>query len=476
MKNALNMQALRKYFLSHQKEIIADLFGLVRIPSVKAAGVPGMPFGKNCYKALSYASALFAREGIDVDIEKEGRYAIAFLGEKSIASSVGVFAHTDVVPAGEGWLYTEPFSPIVHDGCAIGRGVEDNKAGVVLALWALKYIKENGIALARPITVFLGANEESGMEDIEAFVKQEGVPFVSLVPDSEYPVCYGEKGIAHAYMTAKVPFTDILEIRGGSAFNVVLDNVSLTLALREERAKELIRALAPLKDIETEWENSSLVIKAKGISAHASMPEGSKNAAYVLFRALSSVSALCEGDREILKQAAYILEKTDGSVASLNRQEESFSPLTMANGIVRTEKGKLAFSLDIRYGESVGERELEERLAACANEHGFSLAMEENKQGFINDKNGRALSVILDACERFSGTRPEPFLMGGGTYCRYLSNAYSVGTTVPYVADSYNAPRGHGGAHQCDEHLPLDAFFENLALFTEMLCQLSDIE
>ncbi len=476
MKNALGKQELREYFLSHREEMMADLFALVRIPSVRDAGVTGMPFGKNCYRALACAMALFAREGFDTRMDEEGRYALAFFGEENIENSIGVFAHTDVVPAGDGWLYTTPFEPVLQNGCAIGRGVEDNKAGVILALWALKYIKEKGIAIQRPVTVFLGSAEESGMEDIEAFAENEGVPFASLVPDSEYPVCYGEKGIARAYMTAKEPFSDILEISGGNALNVVLDAVTLTLAFNEERERVLVRHLSLFDDISVEKENDKLVIKAKGISAHASMPEGSKNAAYLLFNALSSSSALCEGDRKILKQAAHILEKTDGSVASLDKEEKDFSPLTMANGIVKAEEGRLSFSLDIRYGTAVGEKELGEKLSASAEAYGFSLTMAENKQGFINDKNGCALSVILDACESFSGTRPEPFLMGGGTYCRHLPNAYSVGTAVSYVEDPFVAPKGHGGAHEADEHLPMEAFLENAALFTDILVRLAGIE
>ena len=146
MQNKPAKESLRAYFNAHREEMLADLFDLARIPSVREDGVPSMPFGKNCYKALACAEALFAREGFVTKMDEEGRYALAFYGEENVEESVGIFAHTDVVPVGSGWLYTEPFSPILCDGCAVGRGVEDNKAGVVLALWALKYMKENAIA------------------------------------------------------------------------------------------------------------------------------------------------------------------------------------------------------------------------------------------------------------------------------------------------------------------------------------------
>lgn len=473
MQGGLVSQSLRAYFISHREEIVSDLFALARIPSVREQGVPGMPFGKNCYKALACAQALFLREGFQTRMDEKGRYALAFYGEEDISKSVGVFAHTDVVPVGDGWLFTSPFSPLMYQGCAVGRGVEDNKAGVVLALWSLKYFKEHGVSLSRPITVFLGSAEESGMEDIEAFVRQESIPFVSAVPDGAYPVCYGEKGIAHAYMTAKSPFRDILDVKGGSAFNVVLDAIALTLACTEERARGISQYVGSYGDVQMQKEGETLVLKAQGISAHASMPEGSKNAAFVLFDILKDCPFLCAEDRSILASAAEILKTTDGSIASLDKEEKDFSPLTMANGIVSLDEGRLALSLDIRYGTAVGKEELEEKLRVCAETHGFFLRIEENSEGFINDKDGDALCAILDACEAFSGARPEPFTMGGGTYCRHLKNAYSVGTAVPYVDDPFKAPDGHGGAHQADEHLPIDAFLENIALFTDILARLS---
>ena len=475
MQNKPTKESLRGYFTAHREEMLADLFALARIPSVRESGVLSMPFGKNCYKALAYAEALFAREGFSTKMDEEGRYALSFYGEENVGESVGIFAHTDVVPVGDGWLYTEPFSPILRDGCAIGRGVEDNKAGVILALWALKYMKQNAIKPQRPITVFLGAAEESGMEDILSFKENEGIPFVSLVPDGGYPVCYGEKGIARAFFTAKVPFNDILEVRGGNAFNVVLDAITLALAYSEERESALRLHLASYADIEVKREGELLIIKARGVSAHASMPDGSRNAAYLLFSALSDCSLLSLSDRKTLENAAHILEKNDGSVAGLNKEEKEFSPLTMANGIVKTEGGRLTFSLDIRYGTAVGEKELEEKLADTAKKQGFALCVTENKEGFLCDKSGKALSLILEACEDFSGTRPEPFTMGGGTYARYLNNAYSVATFVPYVADPFRAPEGHGGAHQADEHLPVAAFLENAALVTDILLRLSSL-
>lgn len=466
---------LRAYFSAHKEEMLSDLFSLVRIPSVRAEGVEGMPFGKECYKALVCARLLFEREGFQTREGGDGSYALAFLGEENIGESVGIFTHTDVVPAADGWLYTEPFLPVLRDGCAIGRGIEDNKAGVILALWTLKYLKEKEIALHRPLTVFLGAAEESGMEDLLAFKKENDMPAISLVPDSGYPVCYGEKGIARAHMTAKKSFRDVLALTGGEAFNVVLDRAQMTLRYDEALFASLSSLTAASSRVAVQKTDDGILLCATGVAAHASTPEGSVNAARVLFSLLSGCEALSLSDREILSSAASILSTTNGSSAALDLPEKDFSPLTMTNGIVALVDGKLTFSLDIRYGTAVTAEALEDKLSACAEKNGFSLSIHENKRGFLQPKDGAVVEQILAACTSYSGVRPEPFTMGGGTYCRYLDNAYSVGTFVPYIPDPFAAPKGHGGAHQADEHLPVDAFLENAALFTDILIRLSDI-
>ena len=468
----LDKAALRSYFSAHREEILSDLFSLARIPSVRAQASEGAPFGEECRRALCAARALFEREGIKTKEGRDGSYALALYGDGETADALGIFVHTDVVPVGDGWIYTEPFEPILVNGCAVGRGVEDNKAGVVLALWTLKYLKEQGVAPARPVAVFLGAAEESGMEDIRAFLSEYPAPAISLVPDSGYPVCYGEKGIARSVLTAKTPFKDILHIEGGEAFNVVLDRVTLTLAADGERTVALRALISDEPRITLAEKDGIAVLTAQGVAAHASTPDGSLNAAYLLFSRLAALKDLAETDREVLFAAAEMLSKTDGSPFSLDAPEKDFSPLTAANGIVGMKDGCLFLTLDIRYGTAITARVLEERLAMGAERRGFLLRMTENKPGFLNPRDGREMKAILDASEDFSGARPEPFTMGGGTYARCLRNAYSVGTTVSYVADPFSAPDGHGGAHQADEHLPVDAFLEQLALFTDIVYRL----
>ena len=62
------------------------------------------------------------------------------------------------------------------------------------------------------------------------------------------------------------------------------------------------------------------------------------------------------------------------------------------------------------------------------------------------------------------------FYMGGGTYARYLKNAFSVGTQAGYIKnDTPELPAGHGGAHQSDEILRINQFLEAIKVVALMI-------
>lgn len=475
MQTILDIEDVKAYFASHKDEMLTDLFSIVRIPSVwKPEGDKDAPYGRGCKDALVACLKLFTDAGFDGVLSEDNRYALAFYGGNRIAESVGLFAHTDVVPAGEGWTLTDPFEPKLFDGYAIGRGIKDNKAGVILSLWILKYLREKKIPLARPITVFLGSAEEKEMTDIPCFVKKYGSPYVSLVPDSGYPISYGEKGIGRFRFVAKDAFRTALALEGGTAPNVVLGQAFATLP-EDEGILAAIQAAAETHErITLLTDNGATKLRADGVAAHASAPANSINAGCLLCSLLEAVDALPEADRAVLTNAKQLLAVTDGSVADIAGTVGEFTPLTMTNGIIRTEEGRLCLTFDIRYTPHITPKELEQKMAVCAERYGFTSHVISNREGFLNPKDSPAVTAVLDTAELLSGVRPKPYLMGGGTYARCLKNAYSIGLTVPYIPNPFVAPKpGHGGAHEADEHLAIEPFIGAVVLAAEVVAKLA---
>ncbi|MCO7174859.1 M20 family metallopeptidase [Sporolactobacillus kofuensis] len=71
--------------------------------------------------------------------------------------------HTDTVPAGDRskWSF-DPFSGEVKDGYLLGRGASDMKGGVAGIVFAMAFLKKEGISLPGNLTLALVPDEECG--------------------------------------------------------------------------------------------------------------------------------------------------------------------------------------------------------------------------------------------------------------------------------------------------------------------------
>lgn len=101
--------------------------------------------------------------------------------------TLGLFAHADVVEVSDDWVHTAPFEPLEKEGYLIGRGVLNDKSAVVISLYCAKILKELNIPFNSKLVMFTGSNEETGMEDVENYVKTHAAPDFSLACDTAFP-------------------------------------------------------------------------------------------------------------------------------------------------------------------------------------------------------------------------------------------------------------------------------------------------
>ena len=205
-----------EYIALHKDEMLDVILNLAKYPSILEEGTDGAPFGKPCRECLDAAVEIMKQHGFTGGVSSDGSYGLMNYGSGD--KTIGLFAHTDVVPVSpEDWIYTKPFEPKRMGDVLVGRGVEDNKAGVAASIYAVKLLEYAGLGLKNKVSVFLGSNEECGMKDIEAFARENKMPDVSIVPDAGFPVSFGEKGICRAHMIIDGKFEEITEFCGGTA-------------------------------------------------------------------------------------------------------------------------------------------------------------------------------------------------------------------------------------------------------------------
>ena len=110
----------------------------------------------------------------------EGHIGYAELAGADAEKYLATICHVDVVPEGNGWTQ-DPFQMEIRDGWMIGRGVADDKGPMVATLYALKFLKEEGVSLRYPIRALVGDNEETHMHDVDYYLANYPAP-VSALP------------------------------------------------------------------------------------------------------------------------------------------------------------------------------------------------------------------------------------------------------------------------------------------------------
>ncbi len=89
----------------------------------------------------------------------------------------------------------DPFGGDVEDGRMYGRGTLDDKGPTIAAFYAMKALKDCGIRPEKKIRMILGLDEETESAGMRYYKERVRMPDFAIVPDSDFPLVNGEKGI-----------------------------------------------------------------------------------------------------------------------------------------------------------------------------------------------------------------------------------------------------------------------------------------
>lgn len=447
------------FIKAHEDRIFADIARLVAINSVEGEAAPGAPFGEGPARGLAEGLQIARELGLDtVNCENYIGYAQIGEGEDYLAT----ITHLDVVHVGDGWT-EDPFTMREREGYIIGRGVMDDKGPSVLCLYALKYLKDRGLPLRYPVRALLGANEETGMADVEYYLANYKAPLFCFSPDANFPLCNGEKGIYHGRMIAKVPMENIVDIRGGFAANAIPD-----------KAEAWVRADAvqPAPGVAVERETNGLWhLTASGIGGHASLPEGTVNAIGVLVSFLLERGLAGAQEEKFLRALAMLHQSSDGSGLGVQADDGLFKPLTIVGGVIGVEDGRIFQTLDSRYPTNTSG----EKIAATIREKLGDVAeitVDRDAEPFYMSLDKPEVKACIDAYNAVTGESAVPYTIGGGTYARDFPNAVSFGPEHPERPQ----PDFAGPIHGVDEAACKAWFLEALKVYIVALIELEKLE
>ena len=449
----------------NRDNILRDITRLVAVPSVEGAPEPGAPFGPGPKAALAKAREIADELGLDtfnadsyIGWAETGRIAD---GQKFLAT----ITHTDVVPEGNGWD-ADPYTVRVRDGWLLGRGVADDKGPAVLTLYAAKFFKQQGATLPYTLRILLGANEETGMKDVDYYLEHYPQPAFCFTPDAEFPVCNGEKGGFNGELVSpKFENGIITAFEGGVAHNAVPDRASCTVQVGAG-------ALVQTEGVTFEaGEGGATVIRGWGKSGHAAMPEGTVNAIGLVVNYLLDNGLCNDAERAYLEALKKLHASTAGTGLGIDCADGPFGPLTIIGGRIFMREGRIVQTMDSRYPTCTNAEKMKEQIKAAIGT-GASLEKAEGAEPFYIAADTPAIKACIETYNEVTGENATPFTMGGGTYARHFPYAVSFG---PEHEDMV-LPEFGGPMHGANEAAPIDKLLEALKIYIIALLRLEEID
>ena len=468
-----------EWIAAHREEFIAELQGIAQIPSVSRADLaqPGAPFGPDCRKVLDYALERGRYYGFDT-ADHDGYAGSITWGDYD--HSIGVIAHLDVVPVGDGWVYpTFGATYLPEHDVLIGRGVDDNKSAFVGGLFAMRMLREFGVPMCHGVRLICGTSEETGMQDMAA-LRQMGhrFPETSLVPDAGFPVNYAQKGMVDGAITTLCE-GNLLQLDAGSVRNVIPDEAACVIAADVEAVRAAMGNVDPadaaLVDISAVEGGTRIV--AKGTSGHAAFPAGGDNAIGRLARVLTTAQLLTGTAKSAIEALATLTADPYGESEGVAFTDEPSGQLTLVYGVAHLKAGVLTISVDSRYPVTMDGAKLEADLRAAWAKLNFAVKEFDLSEPFYIPVEDPRVTALMSLYKDVTGRDDPPYAMGGGTYSRAVPGAISFGPGMPGTKSDYSAflPEGHGGAHGRDEVLPINKMLTCCKIYVAALAELDGV-
>lgn len=413
------------------------------------------PFGSECTKVLEAALQMGKDEGFDVvNLDNKVGYIEFGEGDKTI----GVLAHLDIVPCGEGWA-SDPLTVLSKDGSLFGRGVVDDKGPAIACLTAMKIVKEINPNPSKKIRLILGLNEEVGSRCIKHYVEKCGHVDYGFTPDSNFPLIFGEKGSIRGTFSGKSDL--FISIDGGTVSNAVCYKVNAVLDNSKVDKDALARALASYPVVYSiKATEAGIAVEVIGKAAHASTPQYGINAISYLMQALKDSG--CDDDFVNNYMRVFGLDTT-GKNSGIACQDE-YGDLTCVTGVIHKENDLVTGSIDIRVPVKHDSKELAKVLAGNSNEH-FLITIDCANPALFYDPNSDFIQALLKAYQTSTGDYDsKPLVIGGGTYAQSINNVIAFGPEHEGKC-AYNI-------HDVNEQLPIEELKEMIAVYVQALMNL----
>jgi len=403
---------------------------------------------------------------------------------------VGIHAHADVVPVTpENWVLKDgtrldPFKVTLVGDRMYGRGTEDDKNGIVVALYAMKIIKEEKLPLARNFKLLVDTTEETSGDAIPYYFERNPTPNYNLALDGGYPVVIAEKGYGtvmanFARRTAEGKGAEITGLTGGLATNQIPSTSVATFV--SDKPAELAAALLKAgneyaKDnggdfqVTTQVVGKDVQLTFTGVSAHSSEPESGVNPVarmLVFINGLDGKVALKHN--HITDAARYAADNWGldylGKKLGIGFSDTFMGPLTASLTYVGMDEKtfKLAVNLRVPVGKTTEalKAEIADKLAAWTQKSKVAVAFDYSlDEPMYRNPEGEWVKALLAVASESLSMEHKYGTSAGATSVHDLPNGVQFGLAMPDVKYT---------GHNDNEFKTVEQFLLDLQIVTEMM-------
>lgn len=471
--------------LKRKENLLLDLDGLLRIPSVKQmeTSEPDAPMGKEIGRALRYMLDLSAQDGFRT-VNLEGYVGYAELGDSPSNDYIAVLGHLDVVAATGNWT-SPPYEPTIRDGKLYARGAIDDKGPTLAAYYGLKIVKELGLPLKHNVRFIFGTDEESGSRCMARYRQTEKLPIAGFTPDADYPIVHAEKGQintkvmlekavapAHAEADAEEKWY-LHSFFGGGTANMVPESSRAIVAGGEGSLGELAREYAAYCESRgrrgtSRIEAGQIILEMEGKAAHGMEPQLGVNAALELIHFLAPLSFQPDAERFLSCVETYLFEDYAGVALEIAHEDEISGALTINSGILQFEpEGESFFYINLRYPVTDEANRILDTIAEQVGKYGFAMEPPLLKKGHHVAKEHPIIGILQQIYQDTTGLVPTLLSTGGGTYAYHIGNGVAFGPLFPGKTSL---------AHQADEYIEVEDLLLSAAMYARAIYELANAD
>ena len=473
--------------VKYGKAALETLRELVEVPTFN---VDGLPQYKNpeFLKIAAKIEALAKSFNLNFRNVDNRVYEISLEGSGD--EVVGVHAHADVVPVTpENWVLQDgtkldPFKVTLIGDRMYGRGTEDDKNGIVVAMYAMKVIKEEKLPLARTFKLLVDTTEETAGDAIPYYFERNPVPQYNLALDGGYPVVIAEKGSGTVMATFPVrkgegKGAEIIAMTGGKANNQIPSASVATLVsdTPAELAASLQQAGADYAkrnggdfQVTAKVDGKDVKLTVTGVSAHSSEPETGVNPVARMLDLIHSLDGkVALQHNHITDAARYAADNWGldylGGKLGVGYADDFMGPLTTSLTFVgQDDKAfKLAVNLRAPKGKTPEalKAQIEQKLNAWDKNAKVNVSFTYSLDTpMYRNPEGEWVKALLAVATENLGMAHKFGTSAGATSVHDLPNGVQFGLARP--EEKYTG-------HTDSEFKTVDQFLLDLQIVTEMM-------